>query len=485
MTMISTRFETYWNYFSFAKTNPAYRNELFQRVFCTACVDAAHIVNSITSPENIESALENPVVFTDSTGVDDILIDEYHLESSHSCTQSQEKIQMFKSIFEEHYSDIESLNPRPVVLENINRMLSCGDPDKGGIMYACPDCQQHVRFSPFHCGSRFCPSCGNRYNIERAAAMECKIIDAPHMHLTFTIPEELRIFMRYDRDTLNDLFAAVSDTLSYIASRISAYEDYEPGFITVLHTFGRDLKWNPHCHVLLCTRVFGNTKGNKNFFLPYPLLRKSFQKCLLDRLKKRFGPIFNRLASLIYKAHPLGFYVHAPKKNVNTQAVIKYIGRYLGRPPIASSRIDNYDGKCVTFHYTRHEDDRQVSETLPVLEFIKKLIVHIPDKFFKMVRYCGFYSSEGAHKAKILKYKLKPKVAPAQKKSIFNSNRWRSSLIRCFGTDPLKCPLCNAIMEPVYFSWKNGTHYYPNFARDFAQRIQLRFLLKNHNLSTA
>ena len=37
--------------------------------------------------------------------------------------------------------------------------------------------------------------------------------------------------------------------------------------------------------------------------------------------------------------------------------MFKYIGRYLGRPVIATSRIDKYDGSMVTFHYNRHEDE--------------------------------------------------------------------------------------------------------------------------------
>lgn len=28
-------------------------------------------------------------------------------------------------------------------------------------------------------------------------------------------------------------------------------QNYTPGYIMVLHTFGRDLKWNPHIHCLL------------------------------------------------------------------------------------------------------------------------------------------------------------------------------------------------------------------------------------------
>ncbi|MDB8773761.1 MAG: transposase [Blautia faecis] len=57
--------------------------------------------------------------------------------------------------------------------------------------------------------------------------------------------------------------------------------------------------------------------------------------------------------------------------------VTKHIGHYLGRPVIATSRIDRYDGKYVTFHYNRHEDNKYVEGTIPVIEFIQHLIKHI------------------------------------------------------------------------------------------------------------
>ena len=60
------------------------------------------------------------------------------------------------------------------------------------------------------------------------------------------------------------------------------------------------------------------------------------------------------------------------------ETAIKYIGRYLGRPVIATSRIDKYDGSMVTFHYNRHEDDKYIQETILVMDFIKRLIRHIP-----------------------------------------------------------------------------------------------------------
>jgi hypothetical protein len=48
-----------------------------------------------------------------------------------------------------------------------------------------------------------------------------------------------------------------------------------------------------------------------------------------------------------------------------------------------TSRIDSYDGNFVTFHYNRHEDNQYIEETLPVLDFIRRIIQHIPEKHFK------------------------------------------------------------------------------------------------------
>ncbi len=63
-----------------------------------------------------------------------------------------------------------------------------------------------------------------------------------------------------------------------------------------------------------------------------------------------------------------GFYVYAKPNLCDTDTVVKYISRYLGRPVIAISRIDSYDGENVTFHYNKHEDNSYVEKTLPVID---------------------------------------------------------------------------------------------------------------------
>lgn len=85
----------------------------------------------------------------------------------------------------------------------------------------------------------------------------------------------------------------------------------------------------------------------------------------------------------------------------NNKDVIKYIGRYLGRPVIATSRIDNYDGTNVTFHYNRHENNALVTQTVSAVDFIKKLIIHIPEKHFKMIKYYGVYAKHHKYESKL------------------------------------------------------------------------------------
>ncbi|MDR0931072.1 MAG: transposase [Clostridiales bacterium] len=55
------------------------------------------------------------------------------------------------------------------------------------------------------------------------------------------------------------------------------------------------------------------------------------------------------------------------------------------------------------FHYKRHEDNQLVTGTINPIEFIKKLVRHIPEKHFKMVRYYGLYAHKHKHSDKIVK----------------------------------------------------------------------------------
>jgi hypothetical protein len=55
-----------------------------------------------------------------------------------------------------------------------------------------------------------------------------------------------------------------------------------PGVIAVLHTYGRDMRWNPHVHALVTERGFkSNGKWADVNFSPYRALRRAWQYHLL------------------------------------------------------------------------------------------------------------------------------------------------------------------------------------------------------------
>ncbi len=209
------------------------------------------------------------------------------------------------------------------------------------------------------------------------------------------------------------------------------------GFISTLHTFGRDLKWNPHIHVLITEGAAGNFTPWKKFeVFPFIMLRNRFQTTLLSMLENHFGKQkFKKLKNHIYKTSSNGFYVHAPKiKHRNIKSTVKYVIRYSGKPAMAQSRILNYDGEYVTFWYDRHEDGKRVEETIHAYDFIKRLIIHIYDKYFNVVRYYGLYSKKHKFSDKF-NYMLKPHVAEFRKQL----KNWRCRIELYFKHDPLKC----------------------------------------------
>ena len=349
---------------------------------------------------------------------------------------------ILQSIFTDYYEHIiYQLHPRPAVIENVDRMIHCGDPSHGGAMYACPHCG-NLKFVPFRCKSRFCPSCGNKYNQLRSFHMSCKLVSCVHRHCVFTIPEELRVYFLKDRTLLNCLFHSVRDVVLRMFSKVNKTENFTPGFICVLHTFGRDLKWNPHIHALISEGGAGNVtpwRPVKHF--DYSFLRNAFRKVLLGQPVSCIGPSFRKVKNEMYNKHADGFYVRAKPNLCTPDITIKYISRYLGRPVIATSRIDHYDGENVTFHYTRHEDNKTVTETIHALDFIKKLIIHIPEKHFKMLRYYGIYAKH--HKQE----KNLRKCISAEKQRFLRSVQdWRQSILLSFGYDPLRCSECGTSM---------------------------------------
>ena len=357
---------------------------------------------------------------------------------------------VLQEIFTGYYEEIKyTLHPRESEMENIDKMINCGDPSFGGTMYGCTHCGK-LKFVPFRCHSRFCPTCGNKYSMERTTSMSFKLVNVTHRHCVFTIDENLRLFFLEDRSLLDCLFHAVTSVVSRMFFKLNKSKNFTPGFIIVLHTFGRDLKWNPHIHCLISEGGYSDDGFWRHItHFNYTYLRNAFRTALLNEIESRLGSSFKKVKALCYSEHKQGFYVYAKPNKCDPKTVVKYIGRYLGRPVIATSRIDKYNGEMVTFHYNRHEDEQYTEETIPAMEFIQRLIRHIPEKHFKMIRYGGIYARHREIDSKLCR------AISRSKHHIYRSfNQWRTAILSSFGYDPLVCPDCQHRMEflELYFN---------------------------------
>lgn len=348
-----------------------------------------------------------------------------------------------KQIFSDHWDNFVVRNPeleiRPVVFDEVEKIINCGNPDYGYALYICDHCKKFVKV-PFRCKSRFCNTCGVKYAQDRAFSMTKKSIRCKHRHIVFTMSDKLWPYFHKYRELLDGLFEAASSSILSWFYDMNKSQNFTPGIMCTLHTFGRDLKWNPHIHMLCTEGGAGNTEVFRIIkHINFKALRFRWQKLLLDYLQdnlpKEELSKFKHLKNQIYKDYNNGFYVYAKPDNISSiNQTINYVVRYTGRPAMAQSRIIAYDGTYVTYYYERHEDGKRVEEKVHAYEFIKKLIIHIPNKNFKVVRYYGIYAKKHKHADKIFKLLTKNQV------EIRNQLRkWNLAIELSFGYDPTIC----------------------------------------------
>jgi len=302
----------------------------------------------------------------------------------------------FRQVFRDHWEIYkEEYSTRDIEDESVQKMLSCGEGANGYAEYICTHCGEGRKIVPFTCKSRFCPSCGKRYTDEWVRRVKGAILDLTHRHIVFTIPEELREIICADRNLLKEMVDAAATVCKEIMRQWRNIKGITTGILIVIHTFGRDLKFNPHIHMLLTEGGFTKEKAWVNIpYISYKALRKKWQYHLLTRLKESLPRTYenSRLIDYLFREKENGFYVYARDRVKGLRHIIAYIARYMSRPAIALSRIISYNGQEVIFYYEDQDTGEDQICTLPALEFINLLVSHIPEKNFKMVRRFGLYA---------------------------------------------------------------------------------------------
>ena len=184
------------------------------------------------------------------------------------CRRYEER-KIINIILENHFEkfkqyklpSIKSKEMRQHIINVIEKALNCGNIEHGYIKHKCLNCYEEY-IHGFSCKSKFCTKCGRMYSIKWSEKQAENMLNVKHIHAVFTIPEELRNYFYKKRELLKELQDAAYGVVShYYKKKVKG--NHEVGLIAVVHTFGSDLKWNPHIHALFTEG--GIDKNNKWF----------------------------------------------------------------------------------------------------------------------------------------------------------------------------------------------------------------------------
>jgi hypothetical protein len=268
---------------------------------------------------------------------------------------------------------------------------ACRTGELGSVLYHCSTCGATHRVNR-SCGNRHCPACQLDKTDTWLRKQLAHLLPCPYFFITFTVPAELRPFIRsHPRITYNALFQASSQALKLLAANPKWVGTDCPGFLGVLHTWGRALPFHPHIHYIV-PGGGPSPDGSRwipsraNFFVPDPALSEVFRAKFREAM---------RAAGLFHQIHPTVWsktWVVRSEAVGDGRAALKYLAAYVFRVALSDRRILSCDDGQVTFSYRKTGSRRPRRMTLPAEEFLRRFLQHVLPRGFQKVRAYGFLS---------------------------------------------------------------------------------------------
>jgi len=233
--------------------------------------------------------------------------------------------------------------------------------------------------------------------------------------------------------------------------------DLSVGIVSSTQTHGSLANWHPHLHMLVTDGGF-RPDGT---FVRLPLhdvaiLTEAFRRAVLELFVKRELMDIETARGMLAWPHS-GFHVHdAVWSAADDKELTVRLARYCARNPVALGRME-YDERqsAVTYHSDKPTGPTAGSETTDALEFLARLVSHIPNKGQVLQRYYGWYASRvRGMRRKAAEAGVEHPITcvdPEPEALSEAGRRWAELLHRIFEVDPLACPRCGAEMRIVAF----------------------------------
>jgi hypothetical protein len=347
----------------------------------------------------------------------------------------------------------------------VEKYLDCGILDQGFARVVCERCRAEFLVA-FSCKTRyFCPSCHAKRLEIWADWLEHELLYAvPHRQFVFTVPKRLRPFFLHDRRLLGLLSRVAYRTLRDFMRTTLREPDAVPGVVSSIQTFGSLANWHPHLHLLVTDGVFRIDGAFIHLgFHQVEILTEAFRRALLRAFVSKQLLNQEQATSMLAWPHS-GFHVHhAVRLEADDACGILQLARYAARAPISLQRL-HYDARKRRVQVVSDKSEGPTAGTheFEALEFLARLLTHVPDKNNIYVRYYGAYSvrrrarwrKEGVLRdtRNLADTDVQPRDdSTAWPQIQARRRRWAELLQRIFEVDPLACPRCGGAMKIIAF----------------------------------
>ena len=281
----------------------------------------------------------------------------------------------------------------------------------GGHITQCDHCGHEVQ-AYNSCRHRSCPKCHGAAQAAWLAAREGEVLDTSYAHVIFTLPHDLGpLALQNPRHLYGLLFRTVTQTLQDIAQD-SKHLGAEIGGFAVLHTWGQQLHLHPHLHCVLPAGGL-SADGTRwvpcrpGFFFPVRVLSRRFRRLYLVGLEQLYSqghltfagccrqlaepPPWRRCLATL-RDQEWVVYAKAPQQE--PQHILKYLARYTHRVALSNRRLVALEHGQVTFRYKDYQHGHRLRTlTLAAVEFLRRLMLHVPPHGFHRLRHFGFLAN--------------------------------------------------------------------------------------------
>jgi hypothetical protein len=299
----------------------------------------------------------------------------------------------------------------------LKKILKCRTPALGGQLFQCPDCPGFL-YRYHSCNDRHCPQCGQTDADDWLTRQRARLLlPAPYFLVTFTVPAELRRFIRSQQQIgLDLLFASSAQALQDLAAnprRLGA----QLGLLGVLHTWSRTLLFHPHVHYLIPGGGLSSdgrrwVPVRNQFLFPVKVLGAHHRTLFKERLQKEQPDLFPQVPAKVWKRH---WNVDCRPAGTGENA-LRYLARYVFKTATANRQLHLLPDGQVRWDYRASKTGQPAAIQLEALELIRRFLQHVLPRHFARVRTFGWLHPAAKVRANRVRALLReaPRLSPAE-----------------------------------------------------------------------